>query len=133
LLALLAKLNADSHRPRHPGASAASETNPAGSHLRECFAAKGRRRISSVNVGKLMLGDETGFKPCTPAGIQELLVRSNVKTEGAEVVVLGRAILWSNRWPRCCVQKSKRANCYLLRFATRARAISNRIAFAPTF
>src|SRR5580765_4453798 len=33
-----------------------------------------------VNVGKLMLGDTTGFQPCTPAGIRELLVRSNVKT-----------------------------------------------------
>jgi methylenetetrahydrofolate dehydrogenase (NADP+)/methenyltetrahydrofolate cyclohydrolase len=43
-----------------------------------------------VNVGKLMLGDATGFRPCTPAGICELLARSNVKTEGAEVVVLGK-------------------------------------------
>ena len=40
-----------------------------------------------VNVGKLMLGDPTGFQPCTPAGIRELLVRSNVKTDGAEVVI----------------------------------------------
>src|SRR3984885_2948224 len=39
-----------------------------------------------VNVGKLMLGDATGFRPCTPAGVVELLVRSGVKTEGAEVV-----------------------------------------------
>ena len=43
-----------------------------------------------VNVGKLMLGDETGFRPCTPAGICELLARSQVKTDGAEVVILGR-------------------------------------------
>ena len=42
------------------------------------------------NVGKLMLGDATGFRPCTPAGVMELLVRSGVKTDGAEVVVLGR-------------------------------------------
>src|SRR5688572_7020478 len=32
-----------------------------------------------VNVGKLMLGDPTGFQPCTPAGIRELLIRSNVR------------------------------------------------------
>src|SRR5215203_485222 len=31
-----------------------------------------------VNVGKLMLGDETGFQPCTPAGVRELLVRAGV-------------------------------------------------------
>jgi len=34
-----------------------------------------------VNVGKLMLGDSSGFLPCTPAGIRELLVRSSVKIE----------------------------------------------------
>ena len=33
-----------------------------------------------VNVGKLMLGDATGFRPCTPAGIHELLIRSGVKS-----------------------------------------------------
>ena len=32
-----------------------------------------------TNVGKLMLGDPTGFHPCTPAGIRELLVRSDVE------------------------------------------------------
>src|SRR5437773_6218966 len=43
-----------------------------------------------VNVGKLMLGDPSGFAPCTPAGIQQLLIRSGINTDGAEVVVLGR-------------------------------------------
>ena len=40
-------------------------------------------------AGKLMLGDTTGFRSCTPAGIQELLIRSGVPTDGAEVVILG--------------------------------------------
>ena len=40
-----------------------------------------------VNVGKLMLSDDSGFRPCTPAGVVELLVRSGVQTDGAEVVV----------------------------------------------
>jgi methylenetetrahydrofolate dehydrogenase (NADP+)/methenyltetrahydrofolate cyclohydrolase len=43
-----------------------------------------------VNLGKLMIG-EPDFIPCTPHGIQELLIRSGVKTDGAEVVVLGRS------------------------------------------
>src|SRR5207249_2935899 len=43
-----------------------------------------------VNVGKLMLGDPAGFVPCTPAGIRQLLIRSGVNPEGAEVVILGR-------------------------------------------
>src|SRR5262245_33498748 len=43
-----------------------------------------------VNVGKLMLGDPTGFASCTPAGIHQLLIRENVQLKGAEVVILGR-------------------------------------------
>ena len=43
-----------------------------------------------VNAGKLMLGDPTGFRPCTPAGIQELLTRTMGSLSGAEVVILGR-------------------------------------------
>ena len=44
-----------------------------------------------LNVGKLALGDATGFAPCTPAGVHQLLIRSGVKIEGAHVVVLGRS------------------------------------------
>ena len=42
-----------------------------------------------VNVGKLMIG-EADYLPCTPAGIQQLLIRSGTKIDGAEVVVVGR-------------------------------------------
>ena len=44
-----------------------------------------------VNVGKLLIGDRGGFAPCTPAGVQEMLVRSGVETRGAECVVVGRS------------------------------------------
>ncbi len=45
-----------------------------------------------VNIGRLMIGgDIARFHPCTPAGIQEMLKRSNVETKGAEVVVVGRS------------------------------------------
>ena len=63
-----------------------------------------------VNVGKLMLGDATGFQPCTPAGIGELLARSNVKTEGAEVVVLGRGNIVGKPMAAMLCQKGKNAN-----------------------
>jgi methylenetetrahydrofolate dehydrogenase (NADP+) / methenyltetrahydrofolate cyclohydrolase len=43
-----------------------------------------------VNFGKLLLGDLSGFKPCTPAGVQELLIRSQISTQGKRVVILGR-------------------------------------------
>ena len=63
-----------------------------------------------VNVGKLMLGDTTGFKPCTPAGVMELLVRSGVKTDGAEVVVLGRGNIVGKPMAAMLCQKGKSAN-----------------------
>lgn len=43
-----------------------------------------------VNVGKLVAGQQC-FLPCTPAGIYELLVRSNIETSGKHVVVVGRS------------------------------------------
>jgi methylenetetrahydrofolate dehydrogenase (NADP+)/methenyltetrahydrofolate cyclohydrolase len=63
-----------------------------------------------VNVGKLMLGDASGFQPCTPAGIRELLVRSGVKTDGAEVVVLGRGNIVGKPMAAMLCQKAKHAN-----------------------
>ena len=63
-----------------------------------------------VNVGKLMLGDDTGFKPCTPAGVVELLIRSGVKTDGAEVVVLGRGNIVGKPMAAMLCQKGKNAN-----------------------
>ena len=44
-----------------------------------------------VNVGKLLIGERDGFAPCTPSGVQELLVRSGVDTRGMECVVIGRS------------------------------------------
>ena len=63
-----------------------------------------------VNVGKLMLGDDSGFKPCTPAGVMELLARSGVKTDGAEVVILGRGNIVGKPMAAMLCQKGKNAN-----------------------
>ena len=63
-----------------------------------------------VNVGKLMLGDATGFRPCTPAGVMELLARSGVKTDGAEVVVLGRGNIVGKPMTAMLCQKGQGAN-----------------------
>ena len=66
--------------------------------------------FNPVNVGKLMLGDDSGFKPCTPAGVVELLIRSDVKTDGAEVVVLGRGNIVGKPMAAMLCQKGRRAN-----------------------
>jgi methylenetetrahydrofolate dehydrogenase (NADP+) / methenyltetrahydrofolate cyclohydrolase len=63
-----------------------------------------------VNVGKLMLGDTTGFVPCTPAGVHELLIRSGVPIGGAEVVILGRGNIVGKPMAALLVQKAKNAN-----------------------
>lgn len=63
-----------------------------------------------VNVGKLMLGDETGFQPCTPAGVRELLVRAGVKIDGAEVVILGRGNIVGKPMAAMLCQKGRAAN-----------------------
>ena len=46
-----------------------------------------------VNVGRLVIGDRTGFRPCTPAGVQELIVRSGVDPRGQHLVVIGRSLI----------------------------------------
>jgi len=62
-----------------------------------------------VNVGKLMIG-EAVFLPCTPAGIQQLLIRSGVETKGAEVVVVGRSNIVGKPIANILLQKQKGAN-----------------------
>jgi methylenetetrahydrofolate dehydrogenase (NADP+)/methenyltetrahydrofolate cyclohydrolase len=63
-----------------------------------------------MNVGKLLLGDTTGFRPCTPAGVQELLIRSGVPTDGAEVVILGRGEIVGKPMAAILCQKGQHAN-----------------------
>ncbi len=45
------------------------------------------------NVAKLAMGDRTGFVPCTPLGVQRLLLESKIEIAGAHVVVLGRSMI----------------------------------------
>jgi len=62
-----------------------------------------------VNVGKLMIG-EADYLPCTPAGIQQLLIRSGVQIDGAEVVVVGRSNIVGKPIANILLQKQKGAN-----------------------
>jgi methylenetetrahydrofolate dehydrogenase (NADP+)/methenyltetrahydrofolate cyclohydrolase len=63
-----------------------------------------------MNVGKVLLGDRTAFLPCTPAGVHELLLRSQVSLAGAEVVVLGRGNIVGKPMASILMQKSPHAN-----------------------
>ena len=64
-----------------------------------------------VNVGRLMIGgDEVKFPPCTPAGIQEMIIRAGVETSGAEVVVVGRSNIVGKPIANMMLQKGDGAN-----------------------
>jgi methylenetetrahydrofolate dehydrogenase (NADP+)/methenyltetrahydrofolate cyclohydrolase len=63
-----------------------------------------------VNVGKLMLGDEGGFVPCTPGGVHELLIRTGTRIAGAEVVILGRGNIVGKPMAAILVQKARHAD-----------------------
>ena len=110
LLALISKLNSNPHL------HGILVQAPLPKHIRESkiFSTVSPEKdvdgFHPVNAGKLMLGDATGFRPCTPAGIVELLARSNVKTDGAEVVVLGRGNIVGKPMAAMLCQKSKHAN-----------------------
>ena len=112
LLGLLARLNAD---PRLHGILVQA---PLPAQLRatvvyaRVLPEKDVDGFHPVNVGKLMLGDPTGFLPCTPAGIRELLARSEVQTSGAEVVVLGRGNIVGKPMAAMLCQKDEARQCH---------------------
>ena len=76
-----------------------------------------------VNVGRLLIGEEV-FPPCTPAGIQELIVRSGTPTEGAEVVVVGRSNIVGKPIAAMMLQKKPGANATVTVCHTRTRNLS---------
>jgi methylenetetrahydrofolate dehydrogenase (NADP+)/methenyltetrahydrofolate cyclohydrolase len=78
-----------------------------------------------VNVGKLILGDPSGFVPCTPAGVQQLLIRSGVNTTGAETVILGRGDIVGKPMASILLQKAPHANATVTICHSRTRDIGD--------
>ena len=110
LLALLDRLNADRAvhgilvqlpLPKHMDASKV---------LLRLSPEKDVDGFHPVNVGKLVIGDPTGFRPCTPAGVQELLVRSGADPDGKHVVVVGRSLIVGRPVANILMQKAQGAN-----------------------
>jgi len=60
-----------------------------------------------LNVAKLAMGDPTGFVPCTPLGVQRLLIESKIDITGAHVVVLGRSMIVGKPVALLLMQKAK--------------------------
>ena len=76
-----------------------------------------------INVGKLVVGEET-YLPCTPHGVQQLLVRAGVQIEGADVVVVGRSNIVGKPVANILVQKAPGANATVTIVHTRTRDIA---------
>ena len=123
LLKLLAKLNADSSvhgvlvqapLPRHIDETKVFST---------VSPSKDVDGFHPVNVGRLMLGESGGFVPCTPGGVHELLIRSGVTIEGAEVVILGRGNIVGKPMAAILCQKSGRANATVTLCHSRTRNV----------
>jgi len=77
-----------------------------------------------LNAGKLMLGEGGGFVPCTPGGVHELLIRSGVTIEGAEVVILGRGNIVGKPMAAILCQKAKHANATVTLCHSRSRDVT---------
>src|SRR3954469_22176941 len=79
-----------------------------------------------VNMGKLLLGDTSGFVPCTPDGVRELLIRGGVKIEGAEVAILGRGNIVGKPMAALLMQKAPHANATVTVCHSQSREIAAR-------
>ncbi len=123
LLALIDKLNKD------PKIHGILVQLPLPKHLNETevlFAIDPKKDVDGfhpVNVGKLMIG-EPDYLPCTPHGIQQLLIRAGVKLDGAEVVVVGRSNIVGKPIANILLQKKEGANATVTVCHTRTRDIS---------
>ncbi|NLK25913.1 MAG: bifunctional methylenetetrahydrofolate dehydrogenase/methenyltetrahydrofolate cyclohydrolase FolD [Euryarchaeota archaeon] len=77
-----------------------------------------------INVGKMLIG-EPGFLPCTPHGIQEMLMRSGNDPEGKHVVVVGRSNIVGKPVAAILVQKAKGANATVTIAHSRTRDLGS--------
>jgi len=77
-----------------------------------------------MNVGKMMVG-EKAFLPCTPHGIIQLLLRSGVTIEGAEVVIVGRSNIVGKPLTNMLIQKKPNANATVTVCHTRTKGLSS--------
>jgi methylenetetrahydrofolate dehydrogenase (NADP+)/methenyltetrahydrofolate cyclohydrolase len=73
------------------------------------------------NVAKLALGDPTGFVPCTPLGVQRLLVESKIEIAGAHVAILGRSMIVGKPLALLLMQKANGADATVTVVHSRSR------------
>jgi methylenetetrahydrofolate dehydrogenase (NADP+)/methenyltetrahydrofolate cyclohydrolase len=77
-----------------------------------------------TNVAKLALGDSTGFVPCTPLGVQRLLIESKIDISGAHVVILGRSMIVGKPLALLLMQKARGADATVTIVHSRSRNLA---------
>lgn len=124
LEALIDRLNADptvhgilvqSPLPKHMDANTV---------VRRIAPAKDVDGFHPVNVGKLLIGEKDGFAPCTPAGVQELLVRYGITTTGKDVVVVGRSNIVGKPMASLLMQQGAGGDCTVTVCHSRTRDLA---------
>ena len=76
-----------------------------------------------MNVGKMVVG-EKAFLPCTPHGVIQLLIRSGVKLEGAEVTIVGRSNIVGKPLANMLIQKNATGNATVTVCHTRTKNLA---------
>jgi methylenetetrahydrofolate dehydrogenase (NADP+)/methenyltetrahydrofolate cyclohydrolase len=77
------------------------------------------------NVAKLVLEDPSGFVPCTPLGVQRLLLESGIEISGAQVAVLGRSMIVGKPLALLLMQKNKSGNATVTVVHSRSGKLSD--------
>jgi methylenetetrahydrofolate dehydrogenase (NADP+)/methenyltetrahydrofolate cyclohydrolase len=92
--------------------------------VRRIAPAKDVDGFHPVNVGKLLIGEKDGFAPCTPAGVQELLVRYGIPTSGKQVVIVGRSNIVGKPMAALLMQPGAGADCTVTVCHSRTRDLA---------
>ena len=77
-----------------------------------------------INVGKMMIGEDTFF-PCTPHGVLQMLLRSKIETSGKHVVVIGRSNIVGKPVANMLLQKRDGANATVTLCHTGTKSIES--------
>jgi len=123
LLALVSKMNKD------PKISGILVQLPLPKHIDEqkvllaIDPAKDVDGFHPISVGKMVVGQKA-FLPCTPNGVVQLLIRSGVKLDGAEVVIVGRSNIVGKPLANMLIQKSPTGNATVTVCHTRTKDIA---------
>lgn len=123
LLAVIARLNAD------PAIHGMLVQLPLPTHigdtrvLHAILPGKDVDGFHPENVGKVAIGDPSGFRPATPYGVQQMLVRAGIETAGAHVVIVGRSNIVGRPMASLLLHKGRGADATVTVCHSRTRDI----------